>query len=78
MTILKDASSTAIYGSRGANGVIVITTKKSKSKEPQLSYSNSVVFSKLSSELDVMDADTFVKNGGLIMDLEFMIGKRTF
>ncbi len=64
MTILKDASSTAIYGSRGANGVIVITTKKSKSKEPQLSYSNSVVFSKLSSELDVMDADTFVKNGG--------------
>ena len=64
MTILKDASSTAIYGSRGANGVIVITTKKGKSKEPQLNYGTSVTFSKFSSKLDVMDANTFVKNGG--------------
>ncbi|WP_395066066.1 SusC/RagA family TonB-linked outer membrane protein [Flavobacterium sp.] len=65
MTILKDASSTAIYGSRGANGVIVITTKKGKSKEPQLNYSTSVTFSKFSSKLDVMDAGTFVRNGGV-------------
>ena len=65
MTILKDASSTAIYGSRGANGVIVITTKKSKSKEPQLTYSTSATFSKFSGKLDVMDGNTFVRNGGV-------------
>lgn len=64
MTILKDASSTAIYGSRGANGVIVITTKKSKSKEPQLTYSNSFTFSSLASNLKLMSADEFVANGG--------------
>lgn len=64
LTILKDASSTAIYGSRGANGVVVITTKKSKSKEPQLTYSNSFTFSSLASNLELMSADEFVKNGG--------------
>lgn len=64
MTILKDASSTAIYGSRGANGVVVITTKKSKSKEPQLTYSNSFTFSSLASNLEMMSADQFVANGG--------------
>jgi len=39
ITILKDASSAAIYGSRGANGVVVITTKKGKLGEPRISYS---------------------------------------
>nr|WP_315166370.1 SusC/RagA family TonB-linked outer membrane protein [uncultured Flavobacterium sp.] len=65
MTVLKDASSTAIYGSRGSNGVIVITTKKGKSKEPQLNYSSSVQFSKMSGKFDVMSADQFVAAGGL-------------
>lgn len=38
MNVLKDASSTALYGSRGANGVIIITTKKGKrNQKPQLS-----------------------------------------
>jgi iron complex outermembrane receptor protein len=64
MTILKDASSTAIYGSRGANGVVVITTKKSKSKEPQLTYSNSFTFSSLASNLKMMSSSEFVANGG--------------
>lgn len=64
MSILKDASSTAIYGSRGANGVIVITTKKSKSKEPQLTYSNSFTFSSLASNLKLMSSAEFVANGG--------------
>ena len=39
ITILKDASATAIYGSRGANGVILITTKSGKSGKPKLSIS---------------------------------------
>ncbi|RYX98493.1 SusC/RagA family TonB-linked outer membrane protein, partial [bacterium] len=64
MTILKDASSTAIYGSRGANGVIIITTKKSKSKDAKLEYGNSFTFSSLASNLEMMSADEFVKNGG--------------
>ncbi|MDI5948837.1 SusC/RagA family TonB-linked outer membrane protein [Flavobacterium yafengii] len=64
MSVLKDASSTAIYGSRGANGVIVITTKKGKSKEPQLAYSTSFQFSKLSGKLDVMSGDQFAAAGG--------------
>jgi TonB-dependent starch-binding outer membrane protein SusC len=64
MTILKDASSTAIYGSRGANGVVVITTKKSKSKEAQLTYSNSFTFSTLASNLKLMNSAQFVANGG--------------
>ena len=42
MTILKDASATAIYGSRASNGVIIITTKKGKSGRPQVNFSASV------------------------------------
>lgn len=42
ITVLKDASATAIYGSRAANGVIVVTTKKGKIGEPKISYSGSV------------------------------------
>jgi len=64
ITVLKDASSTAIYGSRGANGVIVITTKKGKSAEPQLSYSSSVTFSKKSGNFGVMNGDQFAAAGG--------------
>ncbi|MDA9555252.1 SusC/RagA family TonB-linked outer membrane protein [Pelobium sp.] len=47
ITILKDAASTAIYGSRGANGVIVITTKKGKSGDLRFSYDMQVGNSKL-------------------------------
>ena len=42
MTVLKDASATAIYGSRGANGVILITTKSGTTGKPKLSYSGNV------------------------------------
>lgn len=42
--ILKDASSAAIYGSRGANGVVMITTKKGASGKAKVSYNGSVVF----------------------------------
>jgi TonB-dependent starch-binding outer membrane protein SusC len=64
ISVLKDASSTAIYGSRGANGVIVITTKKGKGSLPQLTYSNSVTFSKMSGDFGVMTPDQFVAAGG--------------
>lgn len=47
MTILKDAASTAIYGSQGANGVVVITTKKARAGKTTLSYATRMGFSKL-------------------------------
>ncbi len=60
--VLKDASATAIYGSRGSNGVIIITTKKGrKGQAPQVSYSGSLTVSKNVNKLDVMDGDQFRK-----------------
>jgi iron complex outermembrane receptor protein len=59
MSILKDASSTAIYGARGANGVIIITTKKGKSKEPELTYSTSYTTSSYASKFNVLSRDEF-------------------
>ena len=64
MSVLKDASSTAIYGSRGANGVIMITTKKSKSKVPTLNVNSSVAFSSYSSDFDVMSKTQYLAAGG--------------
>ena len=58
--VLKDASATAIYGSRGSNGVIIITTKKGrKGQKPQLSYAGSVTVSMNKNTLDVMDGDQY-------------------
>jgi TonB-dependent starch-binding outer membrane protein SusC len=59
ISVLKDASSTAIYGSRGANGVIIITTKKGKSKEPEVSFNSSVVSSTLSGKFDLLSSQEF-------------------
>ena len=59
MTILKDASATAIYGSRASNGVILITTKKGKAGGIQVGYSGSVKVSTHAKEVDVMSADDF-------------------
>ncbi|PYF70633.1 SusC/RagA family TonB-linked outer membrane protein [Pedobacter nutrimenti] len=61
ITVLKDASSTAIYGARGANGVIVIETKKGKAGLPVLSYSASVGFNKITKTIPTMDAYDFVR-----------------
>ena len=58
--VLKDASATAIYGSRGSNGVIIITTKKGRANQaPQVSYAGSWTVSKNNKTLDVMDGDQF-------------------
>lgn len=57
--ILKDASATAIYGSRGANGVIIINTKRGKSGIPTLEVGATTGFSNIMKKLDVMDSDEF-------------------
>lgn len=59
MTILKDASATAIYGSRASNGVIIITTKKGKSGKPQVNFSANMHVSTARNTWDVMSADEF-------------------
>lgn len=61
MEILKDASATAIYGSQGANGVILITTKRGKKGVPTISYSYSGGVQQLRSKLDVMNAGDFAR-----------------
>ena len=57
--VLKDASATAIYGSRGANGVILVTTRRGKIGKPVITYSAYAGFVKNMGEYDVMDGPTF-------------------
>lgn len=59
-TVLKDASATAIYGSRASNGVIIITTKKGQAgARPTISYDGNLSVSNVKSTVDVMDGDQF-------------------
>ena len=60
--VLKDASSTAIYGARGSNGIILITTKSGKKGKTQVSYNTYFSFDKLAKKLDLMsNVEDFVK-----------------
>lgn len=61
LDILKDASATAIYGARGANGVVIITTKKGKVGKAQITYDGSVTMHHVSRTIPMMDAYEFVK-----------------
>ena len=54
--ILKDASSASIYGSRGGNGVVLISTKKGKQGKMRVNFSHSTGFQELSKKIDMMDA----------------------
>lgn len=61
MTILKDASSAAIYGNRASGGVILITTKKSKvGNKLGIQYSGNVSYGKLKRKIDVLNRDEFI------------------
>ena len=58
--VLKDASATAIYGSRGSNGVIIITTKKGRrGQRPTVGYNGSVTWSMKKKTIDVMNGDEY-------------------
>lgn len=59
MTILKDASATAIYGSRASNGVIIITTKKGKSGRPQVNFSANVSVNTARKKWDTLSAGEY-------------------
>ena len=58
--ILKDASSTAIYGSRGANGVVLVTTKHGQEGKMQLSYNGSYTFEKIVDKSPAMNASDYI------------------
>lgn len=57
--VLKDAAATAIYGSRGANGVILVTTKKGKAGHVQLNYDGSIGVQRILKKIDVLNAHDF-------------------
>ncbi|HRP58482.1 TonB-dependent receptor plug domain-containing protein [Agriterribacter sp.] len=61
MDILKDASATAIYGSRGANGVVLITTKRGKAGTSTLSYTSSIGIARAANKLPIFSTDEFKK-----------------
>ncbi|OXA99809.1 SusC/RagA family protein [Flavobacterium oncorhynchi] len=61
MTVLKDASSTAIYGSRGANGVIIVTTKTGKDGKMAVSYNMFYGMKTMANDIDVLPTEDFVK-----------------
>ena len=61
INVLKDASATAIYGARGANGVIIIETKKGKIGAPVVTYNGSVGFQEVIKRMDMMNPYEFVK-----------------
>lgn len=71
--VLKDASATAIYGARGANGVIMITTKKGKTGQGKIDFSSSIGLSKMANKIPVFSASEFRQRvteiGGDLTDL---------
>ncbi len=80
-TVLKDASATAIYGSRASNGVIIITTKRGSTDKPSFSYNGSFTLNTLPRQLDVLDAAEFgqvisdrIANGDLDSSVAGLVG----
>lgn len=61
MEVLKDASATAIYGSRGANGVVIITTKKGRQGRPKVTYDFEGGIAMNIRKLELMDAEEYMK-----------------
>lgn len=70
MDVLKDASSTAIYGSRGANGVIIITTKKGASGKPKVAYRNYTGIKVPTHLPDMMNAQQFYERNYVLRPQE--------
>jgi TonB-linked SusC/RagA family outer membrane protein len=74
MSVLKDASAAAIYGSRGANGVIIITTKSGKSGKPKISYSGNANISSFAGTTDFLSPANFraAINSKAPQEIEFL------
>ncbi|MBK9018129.1 MAG: TonB-dependent receptor plug domain-containing protein [Saprospiraceae bacterium] len=78
--ILKDASATAMYGSRGANGVVLITTKRGKAGKSSITFDSYFGVQEVTKKLDVLDGQTFANymnefslESGLPVDARYII-----
>lgn len=78
MDILKDASATAIYGSRASNGVIMITTKRGKSGEAIITYDGYVGWQQMPKKLDVMNLRQYAEHHNDIADAQIRTHSGTF
>lgn len=72
ISVLKDASATAVYGVRGANGVIIVTTRRGKAGKPQFSFSSNAGISALASRLKLLDSYRYAqyRNEAILNDGE--------
>ena len=61
ISVLKDASATAVYGVRGANGVILLTTRRGNNKKPQINFTANFGFKQMTTDLDFADYVTSMK-----------------
>jgi TonB-linked SusC/RagA family outer membrane protein len=68
--VLKDASATAIYGSRGANGIIIITTKQGKNGKTLINFNSFTGISNLAKKYDLLDGPTYAKQANTIAGTE--------
>ena len=64
ISVLKDGSAAAIYGSRGSSGVIIVTTKKGKAGQTQIAYTGQVAAASVANTVPVMTGDEFAAAGG--------------
>ncbi len=78
MDILKDASATAIYGSRASNGVIMITTKRGKAGEATLTYDGYVGWQQMPKKLDVLNLKQYAQHYNDIADAQIKSAVGTF
>ena len=78
MDILKDASATAIYGSRASNGVIMITTKRGKAGEATLTYDGYVGWQSMPKKLDVLNLRQYAEHNNDIADAQIKTASGTF
>jgi TonB-linked SusC/RagA family outer membrane protein len=78
MDILKDASATAIYGSRASNGVIMITTKKGKAGDATITYDGYVGWQAMPKHLDVMNLQQYAEHNNAIADAQIKEGSSAY
>ncbi len=78
MDILKDASATAIYGSRASNGVIMITTKRGKAGEATLTYDGYIGWQQMPKKLDVLNLRQYAEHNNAIGDAQIKTHSGTF
>ncbi len=76
--VLKDASSTAIYGARAANGVIIITTKKGREGKPVVTYNASYGIQRIANRIDMLNATEFMTEANAYANEKWLFDNRVY